>query len=428
MFLKRKRQGEGWGLITNKATPDKERITINAQVAKGAIRRENRNGREVFVVSSKTLPFGVVMNGGLYTREQIERNYKKLDNTFAPLGHPAVNGEPVSAFSPEGINLCHVGAHNEAPRIEGNRVALEKVVDIEVAGRTENGRLLLNRLEQLEKGEGEPIHTSVAVWATRDPAPADAKGYEWVANIVDVDHDAILLDEPGAATPDQGVGLAVNADAALSLEANAGALLGLSFRERERMLEVEARRMFKGDNAGYVWIADFTDDQVVVVRNGGEGMIYAYTLENGKITIANDGKQVQRQESWVAVVANAAKRIFHKPTKEATEMPLNAEDMTAIQNSVTTALDKALAPVTERMNAIEANQKQQFEALTANSRAEEATMREAVKAKLGEVIANSLQGEALKQMHAQLGTAVTLAPNSAGGGASDKPSFKVDVA
>lgn len=423
-MFKRKQQDEGWGLITNKATPDKERITINAQVAKGAIRRENRNGREVFVVSSKTLPFGVVMNGGLYTREQIERNYKKLDNTFAPLGHPTVNGEPVSAFSPEGINLCHVGAHNESPRIEGNRVALEKVVDIEVAGRTDNGRLLLNRLEQLEKGEGEPIHTSVAVWATRDPAPADAKGYEWIANIVDVDHDAILLDEPGAATPDQGVGLAVNADAALSLEANAGALVGLSFRERERMLEQEARRKFVRGDDGYVWIADFTEDQVIVVQNGGDGRVYAYTLENGKITIADDGIAVQRQESWIAVVANAAKRIFTKPVvnKEA-DMPLTAEDLAAIKGGIA----EAVAPLTQRMDTIEANQKQQFEALTANSRAEEATMREAVKAKLGEVIANSLQGEALKQMHAQLGTAVTLAPNSAGGGAGDKPDFKVSV-
>lgn len=424
--FKRKREGDGVGrpgLVVNKATPDKERITINAQVAKGAIRRENRNGREVFVVSSKTLPFGVVMNGGLYTREQIERNYKRLDNTFAPLGHPMVNGEPVSAFSPEGINLCHVGAHNEAARIEGNRVALEKVVDIEVASRTENGRTLLNRLKQLEKGEGEPIHTSVAVWATRDPAPADAKGYEWVANIIDIDHDAILLDEPGAATPDQGVGLAVNADQATTLEANAGALLGLSFRERERMLEVEARRLFKDGDDDYVWIADFTDDQAIVVRNGGESMIHGYSLDNGKISISTDGDPVRRTESWVAVVANAAKRFFQKPTvnKEA-DMPLTAEDLAAIK----AATAETIAPLTERVTAMEANHKALADTLTANSRAEEAAMREAVKAKLGEVIANSLQGEALKQMHAQLGTAATLAPNSAGG-TGDKPDFKVSV-
>lgn len=406
-------------LIVNKAAAP-ERILVNSKVASGAVRREKRNGRPGFVVSSKTLPFGVVMNGGLYTREQIEANYEKLNNTFAPLGHPAIDGQHISAFSPEGINMSHVGAHNENARIEGNRVALDKWIDEEVANRTENGRLLVNRLEQLEKGEGEPIHTSVAVLCTRDPAPTGAKGYTWVANIKDMDHDAILLDEPGAATPEQGVGLAVNADLAETLEVNSGALLGMSFRERERLLEHEARRKFVSNENEYVWIADFTDDQVVVVRNGGEGTVYGYSLENGKITIADDGKAVQRQESWVAVVANAAKRFF-KPqaepviNKEGDNMPLTPEDLASIGASVSTAL----APLSERITQLEANQKSQLEALTANTRAEESAMREAVKAKYGEVVANSLQGDALKQMHSQLGAAAKLAPNSATAGNPD---------
>lgn len=419
MFFKRKKS-EGVELIVNKAELTPERIEINSKVAKGAVRRETRNGREGFVVSSKTLPFGVVMKGGLYTREQIEANYEKLNGTVAPLGHPEVDGKPISAFSVDGMAQSWAGAWNENARIEGNRVAVDKWVDIEVASRTEKGKLLVNRLEQLEKGEGAPIHTSVAVLCTRDPAPPDAKGYTWVANIRDMDHDAILLDEPGAATPDQGVGLAVNADDATTLQANAGALTGMSFRERERLLEQAARRKFMQGDDGYVWIADFTDDQVIVVRNGGENTVYAYTLENGKITIADDGMAVQRTESWVAAVANAAKRFFQTPVvnKEA-DMPLNAEDLAAIKAGIS----EAVAPLTERVSAMEANHKALADTLTANSRAEETTMREAVKAQFGEVVANSLQGEALKDMHARLGSAVTLAPNSAGAG--DKPDFSV---
>lgn len=392
-----------------------ERITVNSRVANGAVRRETRAGHEYFVVSSKTLPFGVVMNGGLYTQAQIEANYKKLEGTFAPLGHPMVDGEHISAFSPVGVNLSHVGAHNENVRLEGNRVAMEKWIDIEVANRTDKGKLLVNRLEQLEKGEGEPIHTSVAVWTTRDPAPADAKGYTWVANIQDIDHDAILLDEPGAATPEDGVGLAVNADQAQVLQANAGALIGLSYRQLERMIEREARRKFLPDgDDGYVWVADFTQEQAVIVRNGGEEAVYAYTLENGKITIADAGVPVQRQESWVAVAVNAAKRLFNRPQAEPVankegDMPLTPEDLAAI----TAAAAAAVQPITQRIEQLEANSKQQFEALTANSRAEEAKMREEVKAKYGEIVANSLQGEALKAMHATLGAAATLAPNSA---------------
>lgn len=423
-----KRKSKG-GLIINRKEPAAaaERITINAKVAKGAVRREVRNERECFVVTSKTLPFGVVMNGGLYTREQIEANYKKLDGTFAPLGHPMVNGEPVSAYSVEGINLCHVGAHNEAPRIEGNRVALEKVIDIEVANRTEKGRMLISRLEALEKGEGEPIHTSVAVWATKEPAPAGAKGYEWVANISDIDHDAILLDEPGAATPEQGVGLAVNADEAKVLQPNADALVGFSYRERERMLEQAAKAKFSADKEdNWLWVADFTDDQVVISHNG-ETTVYAYSLDNGKISISDDGMPVQRRESWVTVLANAAKKLFNRSQavpdkKEEADMPLTPEDLTAIKAGIA----EAVAPIAAKVEALEANQKALADSLTANAKAEEAQMREAVKAAYGEVVANSLQGEALKQMHAQIGTSAKLAPNAAGADA-DKPDFSINV-
>lgn len=94
-------------------------------------------------------------------------------------------------------------------------------------------------------------------------------------------------------------------------------------------------------------------------------------------------------------------------------MPLTPEDLAAIKSGIA----EAVAPLTERVQAIEANHAALAEKLTADSRAEEAQMREAVKAKFGEVVANSLQGDALKQMHAQIGTAAALAPNSADAGA-----------
>lgn len=59
-----------------------------------------------------------------------------------------------------------------------------------------------------------------------------------------MDHDAILLDEVGAATPEQGVGMMVNADLATPLKANSGALVGETYRERERRLEKAAKDKF----------------------------------------------------------------------------------------------------------------------------------------------------------------------------------------
>jgi len=68
--------------------------------AAGAIRREKLNGRDVIIVPSATLPDGIVMNDILYPAEEIERSYKGLERTPAPLGHPTINGKFVSARDP----------------------------------------------------------------------------------------------------------------------------------------------------------------------------------------------------------------------------------------------------------------------------------------------------------------------------------------
>lgn len=131
-------------------------VNITTQVNSASIRRETHNGREHLVLPSYTLPAGVIMNGGLYTAEQIDKHYPGLEGTLAPLGHPMVDGKFVSAFSPEGINAAHVGAWNRNVKKSGNRVYMEKWVDVEFAKSTEGGRELLQRVEALEKGEDVP--------------------------------------------------------------------------------------------------------------------------------------------------------------------------------------------------------------------------------------------------------------------------------
>jgi hypothetical protein len=39
-------------------------------------------------------------------------------------------------------------------------------------------------------------------------------------------------------------------------------------------------------------VADFTDSQAVIIRNGGDAQIYGYTSEGGKITFDDAGTQV----------------------------------------------------------------------------------------------------------------------------------------
>ncbi|HFI5325897.1 TPA: hypothetical protein ACGQSM_003731 [Serratia liquefaciens] len=403
----------------------KVQVNVTTKVNSQAIRRESYNGREHLVLPSYTLPANVVMNEGLYTASEIDAHYQGLEGTLAPLGHPQLNGAFISAFSPEGINQGHIGAWNRNVKKSGNRIYLEKWVDTQIANQSEGGRELISRVEAIERGEDvPPIHTSVAVFLDQlEPNEQQkATGAKWVAKIHGMDHDAILLHEVGAATPEQGVGLMVNADLAMPLKANSGALIGESYRDREQRLDRAAKERFAPGENEYAWVADFTDSQVVIIRNGGAAQVYGYTSEGGKITFDETGTPVARQESWVTVVANKVKSLFNPQGQPATnhqtegDMPLTTEEkqelITEIGKGLAANFAEALKPIAEKVDALQVNHNQLAETLTANSRAEEKTKREAVAKVHGDVVANALKGDALDVMFKSLGEAAPLAGNS----------------
>ncbi|EPM6208270.1 hypothetical protein [Enterobacter hormaechei] len=401
-------------------------VNITTKVNSQSIRRETYNGREHLVLPSYTLPANVVMNGGLYTQEQIDAHYKGLEGTLAPLGHPQVNGQFVSAFSPEGLNVGYVGAWNRNVKKSGNRIYVEKWVDVARAEESEGGRELLERVAAIERGDDvPPIHTSVAAFLDQlEPNEQQrATGAEWVADIHGMDHDAILLHEVGAATPEQGVGLMVNADLAQPLKANSGALVGESYREREQRLDRAAKAKFAAGADEYAWIADFTDSQAVIIRNGGTAEVFGYKSEGGVITFDDTGTAVARQESWVAVVANKFKALFTPQEQPAPnhktegDMPLTTEEkqelISEIGKGLAANFAEALNPIKDAITGLQANQDKLTETLTANSRAEEKTKRDAVAKVHGDIVANALSGDALDAMFKSLGEAAPLGTNNA---------------
>ncbi len=181
------------------------RVNVSTLVNASKIRREKRDGRDVIIVPSATLPDDVVMNNIRYPAAVIAASFKSLEGRPAPLGHPMVNGQYVSASSPDGIVRSFIGAHNENVRRENGRVFLDKVVDVQFANQSDGGKAVLAAIEKQE-----PVHTSTGLLATLKPLANDADAKFEVESMI-LDHDCFLLDEPGAATPEQGVGLFVNA-------------------------------------------------------------------------------------------------------------------------------------------------------------------------------------------------------------------------
>lgn len=171
----------------------------------GKVRRETRNGREVIIVPSFTLKSGIIMNRIKYEHDEIEKAYKSFERTPAPLGHPTVNGKFVSASSPEGLARGWAASWNENVRRDGDRIAIDKVIDVAQAKQLDSGKAILNAIEA-----GEPIHSSTGLLCILEPV-SNQEDHDYIARDMVGDHDAWLLNEPGAATPDDGVGILVNA-------------------------------------------------------------------------------------------------------------------------------------------------------------------------------------------------------------------------
>ncbi|HBI9599085.1 TPA: hypothetical protein J0C98_001475 [Escherichia coli] len=418
-------------------TVSKELIQVNTKLTANTIRRETYNGREHIVVPSYTLPFNIVMNREYYPEAEIIANYQSLEGTLAPLGHPTVDGKFVSAFSPEGLNTGFCGAWNRNVELRGNRVYVEKWVDVETASHSEQGRELLSRLEALEKGESkDPIWSSVAVYRQCMPATEDmkAQGADHVVKIMSIDHDAILLHEPPAASPEQGVGLMVNTDQAKPLMSVA--MKENSYRTLEKQLTDAARDLFP--DADYVYVVDFTDKEVTIATNAESAQVCAYEKQADKI-ILNNGELATNEESksWFAQFAEHLSNLFSLNEKikanksEDDPMPLTKEERAElvkeineglaanIANAVAEALKPVQASVEElqtNQEELQTNQKAIKEEIAANADKEVAEKRAAVAKVHGEIVANALSGEALDAMFKSLGKAAPMAANSAAGG------------
>ena len=130
------------------------RVNITSKVNADSIKKLRRHGRDVMIVPSATLPDGIVMNGIRYDADEIEKSFRSLERTPAPLGHPEIEGMFVSASDPEGLARGWIGAWNENVRRENGRSCMDKVIDLSTANQTTGGKAVLEAIEKRE-----PVHT-----------------------------------------------------------------------------------------------------------------------------------------------------------------------------------------------------------------------------------------------------------------------------
>ena len=375
---------------------------IYFKVNSSDIRREDYNGREHIVVKSYTLPDNVVMNGGLYPKEEVDKHYAELEGTLAPLSHPEKDGEFISATTAEAINSFHIGAWNRNVKREGDRITLEKWVDVQYAMNTEGGRRFIEAVEK-----GETIHTSVAAFVRPEKA-AQGRQYDWIARIVKFDHDAILLDEVGAATPEQGVGINVNAqlmvngDKGVKLAANG--LLEGSYQERYNLISDAVKLAHsEGD---WAYVEDFNDTHVIVTTREDQ-RLHEYSISNGIVSISDRYEPVEKKVDWVSKVLRVFKAIpkpfrtvvnseMSKLTKE--DIDVTKEELQAMLDAqaenLRANMESSIADINAKLEAVKSENKSLHDQLAANSQARLTEKRKAASEFVGELVANAISDEA----------------------------------
>lgn len=422
------------------------------------------NGQEHYVIRGAVpIVDDIVMNGGLYPAEEINNSYQTMEGKLMPLPHPMVDGKYVSANDPRAINAYHVGAWAQNVSKSGDQVVMDVYINKAVAETKPDGKRLINRLDEMIAGTNtDPIHLSTGLLTNKEKKSGESKEkkYTWIARNMQFDHIAILLDEPGAGTPEEGVGMFVNADGqegevetASLIDAANSLKDGLvnkvkfflthnsdaSFDEIYQMLR-EAIRAPSGSDV-YRYVVTVWPDKFIY-EEGSKLFQQKYLIDDNAVTLVGEPIEVVRKPTEYEVKTNGEQN----PMKQKMIAALNAagvttEGLTDDQvwdaynqqmqkkagggdpagtqvntDAITAAVNAALTPLTDKISHLETQ-------LQANAEKDTAEKRQAVKAKfpfMTEAAINSLAPEALNDMFSQCQTSTGLNPAFQGNGAQSE--------
>ncbi|MFH2663809.1 DUF2213 domain-containing protein [Klebsiella pneumoniae] len=335
----------------------------------------------------------IVMNRKLYPAAEIEKAYNTLERNPMPLGHPKVDGKHVSARDVRAVNEYHVGAWLQNVSHEGGKVTGDMYVNRQYAESSEKGKRLINRLDEMIAGtNSEPIHISTGLLYSGIAANGESKGkkYNEIATNMMFDHVAVLLDEPGAGTPAEGVGIFVNAEGdELEIE-----VVNLADADVPDPQDASFKTFFNQLKAFFSANSDSTQKETDPMKE----LIVNALKANGKEVEGKTDAELMDAYNQMKAEEVTAKKKGDEEIDPATGAPKKTEQ--AVNNEEMPAWAKALTDQVMALNS-------QF---NANSESEKSNMRAAVKAKFGmtDIAVNALDGEPLKELFAQCQTSTGL--------------------
>ncbi len=262
----------------------------------GKTRKVSRNGVE-YVVAPMTLIVPGVLNGSLgpllYPPDEIARSVQTWNGLPLTLGHPQdTEGQYVSGRDPAVIDAQGIGQVFNARVVGKGNLVADAWFNVNDTQRVEPRILpLLDKGEPFELSTGLSVDTeTVANGAKHDGVP-----YEFITSNYRPDHLAILLDQKGACSVEDGCGVLVNE-------------LTHSDLERELTSLLRARFDTPAFSSGTVdgpWVMDLFQNRVVYSL-GDEHFRLGFTRTRDKVTLSDDQPvKVMRVTQWKLVTNNA---------------------------------------------------------------------------------------------------------------------------
>lgn len=363
------------------------------------ITTETINGRPHIVVRGVTpIVDDIVMNGKLYTAAEIAKGFRTLERTPMPLGHPKVDGKHVSARDVQAVNEYHIGAWLQNVEHKDGKVIGDMYVDRRYAESTEKGPRLVNRLDEMAAGKNvEPIHISTGLLYSGIAANGESKGkkYREIVTNMTFDHVANLLDEPGAGTPEEGVGIFVNSDGT-EQELEVVNLADAETPDPESQNDPALKSIFNQLKAFFSANSNSVKEEANPMK---ELITNALKAKGIDVEGKSDAELMDAYNQMAAEDATAKAAADEKAKKEKEEADKKAKE-TATNSDEAPAWFK---PFADKLSTIE-------NGLAVNSDKEKSEKRAAVKAKFGmtDIAVNALDGEPLNELFAQCQTSIGL--------------------
>ncbi len=218
----------------------------------------------------------------LYTHEEVGKDVSIWNGVPIVLRHPYKNGQPITARQSSVLNAVGMGTVLNA-RMEDGKLRADLWFDIENSKKVD-----AETFKRIENGQVEELSTGLFAQSKEtEPSEFSGKSYSLMAINIKADHLAILPDEIGACSINDGCG--VN---------NQMVVNEVTHGEIREQLSSALRERFETKDT-YVYLEDITPSSVIFEVDGVLHRL-AYTVEKEIVSLdSNSPERVRKQIEFV---------------------------------------------------------------------------------------------------------------------------------